>query len=106
MDVKLAFLNGLLQEEIYINQLEGFAINGQEDKVYLLKKKNSLWPQPSTEVWYNRIDDHLMSLGFQKSLSESTLYVKHSNEEILIISLYVDDLLVIGSYAELIDKFK
>lgn len=47
-----------------------------------------------------------MSLGFQKSLSESTLYVKHSNEEILIISLYVDDLLVIGSYAELIDKFK
>ncbi|RVX13552.1 Retrovirus-related Pol polyprotein from transposon TNT 1-94 [Vitis vinifera] len=44
--------------------------------------------------------------GFAKSLSESTLYVKHNGAGILIISLYVDDLLVIGNHTSLVEKFK
>jgi len=47
-----------------------------------------------------------MSLGFVKSLSEYTLYVKKVDEDMLVISLYVDDLFVIGSCKEIIDKFK
>jgi len=57
-------------------------------------------------VWYNKINDHLLSLGFQKSQLEATIYVKHVEADILIISLYVDDLLVIGSNLALIDIFK
>jgi hypothetical protein len=47
-----------------------------------------------------------MSFGFQKSLFEATLYVKKTNNDILIISLYVDELLVTGSNAQQVEEFK
>lgn len=56
--------------------------------------------------WYSRINAHLINLGFEKSLSEFTLYIKKVDNEILVVSLYVDDLLVTGSTKELIDEFK
>lgn len=105
MDVKSAFLNGFLQEEIYVEQPDGFVIKGQEKKFYLLKKALYGLKQ-APRVWYNRINDHLLHLGFQKSLSEATLYVKHVGADILIISLYVDDLLVTGSNLALVEEFK
>ena len=57
-------------------------------------------------AWYSKIDEHLLNLGFSKSLFESTLYVKHNGASILIISLYVDDLLVTGNHTSLVEKFK
>ena len=96
LDVKLAFLNGFLQEEIYIEQPERYVKEGEEDKVCLLKKALYKLKQ-APRAWYNRIDEHLQNLGFAKSFSESTLYVKQNGANILIISLYVDDLLVIGN---------
>ena len=88
-----------------MEQPKGFAIQGKENKVYRLKKAlNGLKQAPRS--WHNRIDAHLMNLGFEKSLSEFTLYIKKVDGEILVISLYVDDLLVTGSSKELIDKFK
>ena len=57
-------------------------------------------------AWYSRIDEHLQNLGFAKSFSESTLYVKQNGANILIISLYVDDLLVTGNNTSFVEKFK
>jgi transposase InsO family protein len=105
LDVKSAFLNGDLQEEIYVEQPEGFVVQGGEDKVYLLKKALYGLKQAS-RAWYSKINDHLLSIGFVKSLSESTLYVKHKGKNSLIISLYVDDLLVTGNDTRLIEEFK
>ncbi|RVX23463.1 Retrovirus-related Pol polyprotein from transposon RE2 [Vitis vinifera] len=84
------------EEEIYVEQLEGFVKEGEKDKVYLLKKALYGLKQ-ALRAWYNRINEHLLDLGFAKSLSESTLYVKHNGVGIPIISLYVDDLLVTGT---------
>ncbi|KAJ8764765.1 hypothetical protein K2173_009165 [Erythroxylum novogranatense] len=53
-----------------------------------------------------RIDDHLLRFGFTKSLSETTLYVKVTDSDILVVSLYVDDLLVTGNNARLVEEFK
>ncbi|XP_028116204.1 putative disease resistance protein RGA4 [Camellia sinensis] len=84
---------------------EGFVVQGEEDKVYLLKKAlYSLKQAP--KAWYSRIDEHLLSLGFTKSLSEATLYVKQKGSYVLIVSLYVDDLLVTGDNAQMIEEFK
>ena len=105
LDVKSAFLNGLLEEEIYVEQLEGFSVKGQEDDVYLLKEALYNLKQ-APRAWYNRIDEHLMQLGFRKSLSEATLYIKDDEINFVVVSLYVDDLLAIGSNSELVDKFK
>jgi hypothetical protein len=67
LDDKSAFLNGILQEEIYVEQSAGFVTQGKEDKVYLLKK--ALYGlQQAPRAWYGRIDDYLTGSGFQKSL--------------------------------------
>ena len=105
LDVKSAFLNGYLKEEIFIEQPEGFVVEGHENKVYLLKKALYGLKQ-ALRAWNARIDEHLLSLGFNRSLSEPTLYTKHSATDSLIVSLYVDDLLVSGSKLKEIDQFK
>ena len=105
MDVKSAFLNGHLEEEIFVEQPERFAIQQLEDKVYLLKKALYGLKQ-APRAWYSRIDSHLTDLGFTKSLSEFTLYIKKVDTDVIIVSLYVDDLLVTGSNEKLIEKFK
>jgi len=105
LDVKSAFLNGFLQEEIYVEQPEGYIKEGEEDKVCLLKKALYGLKQ-APRAWYSRIDEHLQNLGFAKSFSKSTLYVKQNGAIILIISLYVDDLLVTGNNTSLVEKFK
>ena len=105
LDVKSAFLNGYLQEEIFVEQPMGFQVKGQEDKVYLLKKALYGLKQ-APRAWYSRIDEHLHNLGFVKSLSEATLYVKGTDANLIIVSVYVDDLLVIGSDEKLIKQFK
>jgi hypothetical protein len=105
LDVKSAFLNGFLQEEIYVEQSEGYIKEGEEDKVCLLKK--ALYGLKQTpRAWYSRIDEYLQNLGFAKSFSESTLYVKQNGANILIISLYIDDLLVTGNNTSFVEKFK
>ncbi|KAG8499415.1 hypothetical protein CXB51_005894 [Gossypium anomalum] len=106
LDVKSAFLNGFLKEEIYIEQPEGFKVPGEENKVYRLKKALYGLKQ-APRAWYDRIDEYLSRLRFEKSLSEPTLYVKKAEDEtLLIVSVYVDDLLVTGSRTELINDFK
>jgi len=80
-------------------------VKGHEEKVYLLKKALYGLKQ-APRAWYNRIDQFLSKLGFVKGLSESTLYIKGNQANSIMISLYVDDLLVTGSNAELIQQFK
>nr|KYP75144.1 Retrovirus-related Pol polyprotein from transposon TNT 1-94 [Cajanus cajan] len=101
MDVKSTFLNGYLEEEIFVEQPEGFLVHGQEEKVYRMKKALYGLKQ-APRSWYSRID----SLGFEKNLNEFTLYVKKTDAGIIIVSLYVDDLLMTGSSKEPIEEFK
>lgn len=105
LDVKSAFLNGFLEEEIYVEKPKGFLVKGHKDKVYLLKKALYGLKQ-APRAWYSRIDEYLSKLGFVKSLSESTLYINGDQANFIVISLYVDDLLVTSSNVELIQQFK
>ena len=65
----------------------------EEKKVYLLKKALYGLKQ-APRAWYCRIDEHLSSLGFEKSKFEATLYAKHKGNELPIVFLYVDGLFV------------
>ena len=95
LDVKYAFLNGVLKEEIYVEQPDGFEKEINANKVYVLKKALYGLKQ-APRAWYSRLNEHLMSLGFERSMNEVTLYVKNV-DNILIISVYVDDLLIAGN---------
>ena len=90
MDVKSAFLNGTLDEEIYVEQPQGFEDESNLNKVYLLKKALYGLKQ-APRAWYSKLDEYLTSLEFEKSLNEATLYVKKVGDQIMIISVYVDD---------------
>jgi len=71
--IKSTFLNGLLVEKIYIQQPYGFLIPGKENKVCLLKKALYGLKQ-APRIWYERMDNHLIQLGFNRSQTETTLY--------------------------------
>jgi hypothetical protein len=91
MDVKTTFLNGVIEEEMYIEQPQGFEVEDMKSHVYRLKKAlHGLKQAPRS--WYGRIDIFLMSLVFIKSKEDSNLYFKVMNDEPVIVLLYVDDL--------------
>eukprot|EP00253_Pinus_taeda_P034657 PITA_34657 len=105
MDVKSAFLNGDLQEEVYMTQPPGFKVVGQEQKVYrLVKALYGLKQAP--QAWYMKIDKYLTHHGFQQSPSDANLYIKHTGDDILFVVVYVDDLIITGSSTHLIHGIK
>jgi hypothetical protein len=105
-DVKTAFLNGHLQEEVYVVQPPGFEIGGQEEKVYKLQKALYGLKQ-APRAWYSRIDKFFIENGYERSLNEPTMYVKQSEKkEILVICIYVDDIIYTGSSQTLIKEFR
>jgi hypothetical protein len=96
MDVKTTFLNGEIEEEVYIEQLDGFVIHGKESHVCRLKKALYGLKQ-APQAWYVRIDGYLMSSGFSKSVVDANLYYKVVNGDSLILILYIDDLFLTGA---------
>ena len=96
MDVKIAFLNVIIEEEVYIEQPRGFVIHGKESHVCRLKKALYCLKQ-APRAWYGRIDGFLMKLGFTKSTADSNLYYKVVDGHTLILVLYVDDLFLTGA---------
>ena len=72
MDMKTAFLNGVFEEEVYIEQPEGFVVHGSNSHVCRLKKALYGLKQ-APRAWYSRIDGYLQRLGFTKSEADSNL---------------------------------
>jgi hypothetical protein len=96
MDVKTTFLNGEIEEEVYIEKPEGFVIHDKRSHVCRLKKAlYGLKQAPHT--WYEKMDGFLMSLGFNKSVVDPNLYYHIDGNECLILVLYVDDLFLTDS---------
>lgn len=103
MDVKTAFLNGVVEEEVYVEQPLGFKTHDQETHVCKLKKAlYGLKQAPRT--WYGRIDSFLMSLGFTKSKADPNLYSKFEDGMQVILLLYVDDLFLTGDKELIVDS--
>ena len=95
MDLKQTFLNGVIEEEVYIKQPQGFEIGNHKTHVCKIKKA-LYWLKKSPRAWYGRIDGFLMSLGFTKSKADSNLYYKVEDVGIMILLLYVYDLFFTG----------
>jgi hypothetical protein len=90
MDVKTTFLNGVIEEEVYIEQPQGFEV--EDRKIHVCKLKKALYGlKQAPRAWYGRIDSFLTSLGFTKSKADSNLYFKVMNDEPVILLLYVDN---------------
>jgi hypothetical protein len=95
MDINTAFLNGEVEQEVYIEQPEGFVIHDKRSHVCKLKKALYGLKQ-APRAWYGRIDNFLQSLGFSKSIADPNLYIKIIQNHPVILVLYVDDLFLTG----------
>ena len=104
-DVKFAFLNGELEEKVYICQSIGFIFSSKEDMMYKLKKALYGLKQ-APRAWYTKIDSYFYQNGFMRSENEPTLYLKRKDNDFVLVCLYVDDMIYLGFSNLLIQEFK
>lgn len=105
LDVMTAFLNGEIHEEVYVSQPKGFERKGKEHLVYKLAK--ALYGLKQTSfAWYAKLNKYLEGLGFVRCPYEHAVYTRREGENVLIVGVYVDDLLITGSSAAVIEMFK
>ena len=105
MDVKTAFLNGNLEEEIYMDQPEGFLVKGKEHMVCKLKKSIYGLKQASRQ-WYLKFNDTITSFGFQENTVDRCIYMKVSGSKFIFLVLYVDDILLATNDLALLHQTK
>ena len=92
MDVKSAFLNGFINEEVYVEQPPGFEERDGSDKVYLLKKALYGLKQ-APRAWYDTLSEFLVKHGFKKGTVDRTLFKINDGKERLLVQIYVDDII-------------
>ena len=105
MDVKTAFLNGNLDEDIYMEQPEGFAKKGNEHLVCKLKKSIYGLKQASRQ-WYIKFNNAITSFRFKENIVDQCIYLKVSGSKFIFLILYVDDILLGSSDLGLLSKTK
>jgi hypothetical protein len=106
MDVNTVFLNGDLKENVFMSQLEGFVVKGQEHNVCKLIK--SLYGlKQALRAWYEKLTEYLLKLNFKHfNLDDATLFVKKVGKTVVYLVVYVDDLLITGNNENYIASIK
>ena len=105
MDVVTAFLNGELQEEIYMQQPPGYEVPGKEKLVCKLKK--SLYGlKQSSRCWNKSFQDFMLDLGFKQSTADPCVFIQDETNSMTIVAVYVDDLIVMSTSSEKLDAIK
>ena len=92
MDVKIAFLNGFLKEDVYVAQPKGFIDLHYPDHVLYLKKALYGLKQ-APKAWYDWLTQYLISHGFIRGKADQTLFIKREDGELIIAQVYIDDII-------------
>ncbi|GJR01299.1 retrovirus-related pol polyprotein from transposon TNT 1-94 [Tanacetum coccineum] len=104
MDVKMAFLNGELKEEVYVSQTEGFVDYDNPSHVYNLKKALCGLKQ-APRAWYDMLSSFLIYQQFSKGAVDPTLFTWHAGNDILLVQIYVDDIIFASANTAMCDEF-
>ncbi|GKF77011.1 retrovirus-related pol polyprotein from transposon TNT 1-94 [Tanacetum coccineum] len=104
MDVKTAFLNGNLREEVYVSQPDGFV--DQDNPYHVYKLKKALYGlKQAPHAWYDMLSSFLISQDFSKGSVDPTLFIRREDKELLLVQIYVDDIIFVASTPKLCDLF-
>ncbi|GKA26952.1 retrovirus-related pol polyprotein from transposon TNT 1-94 [Tanacetum coccineum] len=104
MDVKTAFLNGPLKEEVYVSQPEGFIDPEFPDHVYRLKKALYGLKQ-APRAWYDKLSSFLIEHGFTKGIIDLTLFTRRHGGDILLVQVYVDNIIFCSTNPDFSKRF-
>ena len=105
MDVKTAFLNGVLQEEVYVKQPPGFEDTQYPEHVYKLDKALYGLKQ-APRAWYDCLSEYLISQGYTRGTIDKTLFIRQIDNDLLLVQVYVDDIIFGSTNPVLVDSFK
>ena len=105
MDVKSAFLNGILSEEVYVEQPPGFEDPEHPNHVYKLTKALYGLKQ-APRAWYDRLSSFLLANGYQRGKVDTTLFIKHQNSHMIVVQIYVDDIVFGATNMSLCREFE
>ncbi|GKC36867.1 retrotransposon protein, putative, ty1-copia subclass [Tanacetum coccineum] len=105
MDVKTAFLNGYLDEDIYMLQPKGFVDPNHSKKVCKLQRSIYSLKQASRS-WNKRFDKEIKRFGFAQNLDEPCVYQKASGSNVTFLILYVDDIIIMGNHIPSLQSVK
>jgi hypothetical protein len=105
MDVKCAFLNGVMQEEVFVRQPPGFENPKYPNKVY--KLSNALYmPKQASRAWYARLKTFLLEHGYVVESVDKTLFTLNYDTDFLLVQIYVDDIIFGVSSHTLVSRFQ
>ncbi|GJY40489.1 retrovirus-related pol polyprotein from transposon TNT 1-94 [Tanacetum coccineum] len=104
MDVKTAFLNGELKEEVYVSQPKGFVDQDNPSHVYKLKKALYGLKQ-APRAWYDMLSSFLISQHFSKGAVDLTLFTQKAGNDLLLVQIYVDDIIFASTNTTLCNEF-
>jgi hypothetical protein len=104
MDVKSAFLNGVLEDEVYVRKPPGFESGRYPHWVYELRKA-LYWLKQVPRAWYGRLRGILFERGFEMGKVDQTLFLLGQGRDILILQVYVNDIVFGGSSNSLVARF-
>ncbi|GJW55714.1 retrovirus-related pol polyprotein from transposon TNT 1-94 [Tanacetum coccineum] len=104
MDVKTAFLNGELKEEVYVSQPEGFVDQDNPSHVYKLKKALYGLKQ-APRAWYDMLSSFLISQHFSKGAVDPTLFTRKAGNDLLLVQIYVDDIIFASTNTAMCNEF-
>jgi len=104
MDVNSAFLNGIINEEVYVEQPSVFEDHQHPNHVYKLKKALYGLKQAPRQ-WYERLSNFLLFNGYERGMIDKTLSIKKSNSEIILVQIYVDDIIFCATKDSLCEEF-
>nr|KAJ0190060.1 hypothetical protein LSAT_V11C800416990 [Lactuca sativa] len=102
MDVKTAFLHGVLEEEVFLNQPPGFVDKDHPDYVYRLDKAVYGLKQ-APRAWYETLTSYLLENGYRRGAIDNTLFIKNKGSDMVLVQIYVDDI-IFGSPNETLSK--
>jgi hypothetical protein len=105
MDVKMAFLNGDLYENVYMAQLKGFVVEGKEN-IGCRLKKSIYGLKQAFRQWYLEFDETIKKFGFKENEKDNCIYAKFKNGKFIFLILYVDDILLASSDVNLLLETK
>nr|KAJ0190081.1 hypothetical protein LSAT_V11C800430260 [Lactuca sativa] len=102
MDVKTTFLNGVLEEEVFLNQPPGFVDKDHPDYVYRLDKAVYGLKQ-APRAWYETLTSYLLENRYRRGAIDNTLFIKNKGSDMVLVQIYVDDI-IFGSPNETLSK--
>jgi len=106
MDVKTAFLNGFLEEDIYMEQPEGYRLKGEGRKLVCKLNRSLYGLKQSPRVWNRTFDKFLVELGFSRCLGDEATYVRGVGKNQVYLGVYVDDLVVMSEVSDKVLEVK